>query len=132
MPNEDYSPSDEEEIVLELFKQGRNTGSPWGRLNPLYIRESTDLDKGQVENALQNLRMAGWIRHINNGGLYELSGDPRSGSNTHQGVDSVDPTAKDTGTQDKEETVETSSDEGAEMEESEEDGEDSLFSRLTG
>lgn len=77
MPNEDYSPSNQEETVLELFKSGRDTDAPWGRLNPLYIREQTDLEKGQVENALQNLRMAGWIDHLNNGGLYELVADPR-------------------------------------------------------
>lgn len=78
MSNESYSPSDEEETVLELFKHGSGENHPWGRLNPLYIRENTDLDKGQVENALQNLRMAGWINHLNNGGLYEFVEDPRT------------------------------------------------------
>ena len=77
MVNEGYEPSEREEIVLELFKEGRDNSNPWGRVNPLYIRERTDLDKGKVEYALRNLSVAGWIRQLNRGGLYELVSDPR-------------------------------------------------------
>ncbi len=78
MVNEDYDPNEREEIVLELFKRGQKTGDPWGRVNPLYIREHSDLDKGQTEYALRNLRNAGWVRRLNQGGLYEFVADPRT------------------------------------------------------
>lgn len=77
MVNENYEPDDREETVITLFKEGRDSGEPWGRVNPLYCREHTDLDKGQVEYALRNLRNAGWITQLNKGGLYEFVRDPR-------------------------------------------------------
>ncbi len=77
MVNEHYDPNDREERVLELFKEGRGSGEPWGRANPKYFREHTELDKGQVEYALRNLRNAGWVRQLNSGGLYEFVEDPR-------------------------------------------------------
>lgn len=77
MANEEYEPTEREERVLELFQEGRRSDEPWGRVNPLYIRERTDLDKGQVEYALRNLRNAGWVRQVNQGGLYEFVEDPR-------------------------------------------------------
>ena len=77
MVNENYSPSEREEKVLHLLKRGRESGDPWGRVNPLYIREHTDLDKGQADYALRNLKMAGWVEQLNRGGLYELVKDPR-------------------------------------------------------
>ena len=77
MVNERYEPNEREETVLELFKQGRDAGEPWGRVNPLYVREHFEMDKGQVEYALRNLRNAGWIEQVNQGGLYEFVDDPR-------------------------------------------------------
>lgn len=77
MVNEQYDPNEREEIVLELFKRGRDSNNPWGRANPLYVRQNTSLDKGQVEYALRNLRNAGWLRQVNQGGLYEFIEDPR-------------------------------------------------------
>ena len=77
MVNENYEPNDREESVLEEFKRGRNSGAPWGRVNPLYVREHSELEKGQVEYALRNLTNAGWVKQLNNGGLYELVEDPR-------------------------------------------------------
>ena len=77
MVNENYEPNDREESVLEQFKRGRNSDSPWGRVNPLYVREHSELEKGQVEYALRNLTNAGWVKQLNNGGLYELVEDPR-------------------------------------------------------
>lgn len=77
MVNENYEPNDREKSVLEQFKKGRNSCDPWGRVNPLYVREQTELEKGQVEYALRNLTNAGWIKQLNNGGLYELVEDPR-------------------------------------------------------
>lgn len=77
MVNEGYEPNEREEEVLALFVEGRDGGEPWGRVNPLYVRDRTDLDKGQVEYALRNLTTAGWIRQVNRGGLYEFVDDPR-------------------------------------------------------
>jgi hypothetical protein len=77
MVNENYEPNEREEVVLTEFKQGRDSGVPWGRVNPLYLREHSDLDKGQVEYALRNLKNAGWVKQLNQGGLYELVEDPR-------------------------------------------------------
>lgn len=77
MVNEAYEPTDREETVLDLFKQGRDSDSPWGRVNPLYVRDHCSLEKGQVEYALRNLTNAGWISQLNQGGLYEFVDDPR-------------------------------------------------------
>lgn len=77
MVNVRYEPNEQEEVILELFKHGRRSDSPWGRVNPLYLREHSDLEKGQVEYALRNLTNAGWITQLNRGGLYELVEDPR-------------------------------------------------------
>ncbi|MDS0282265.1 MarR family transcriptional regulator [Haloarcula onubensis] len=77
MVNENYEPNDREATVIDLFKQGRDSGDPWGRVNPLFIRQNTSLDKGQVEYALRNLKNAGWIEQVNQGGLYEFVDDPR-------------------------------------------------------
>ncbi|EMA30478.1 hypothetical protein [Haloarcula japonica] len=78
MVNQNYEPNDREEVILTLFKQGRTDDNPWGRVNPLYLRQHSDLDKGQVEYALRNLTAAGWIKQLNKGGLYEFVDDPRS------------------------------------------------------
>ncbi|RLM95887.1 MarR family transcriptional regulator [Haloarcula sp. Atlit-7R] len=78
MVNHNYEPNDREEVILTLFKQGRTDDNPWGRVNPLYLREHSDLDKGQVEYALRNLTTAGWIKQLNKGGLYEFVDDPRN------------------------------------------------------
>jgi hypothetical protein len=77
MVNENYKPNDREETVVEIFEEGRESDGPWGRINPLYIREHSDLDKGQVEYALRNLTNAGWVKQLNRGGLYEFVADPR-------------------------------------------------------
>lgn len=77
MVNEKYQPDDREELVLQLFKEGRDSNEPWGRVNPLYLRQNSELDKGHVEYALRNLKTAGWIKQVNHGGLYELVADPR-------------------------------------------------------
>lgn len=76
MVNENYEPSDGEEEVLNVLKEGRGSGRPWGRANPLYIREETGMEKGNVEYYLRQLTTAGWIRKITNG-LYEFEEDPR-------------------------------------------------------
>lgn len=79
MVNENYQPTEREELVIQLFKQGQTSGEPWGRVNPLYVRQHSELDKGQVEYALRNLKTAGWVTQLNKGGLYEFVRDPREG-----------------------------------------------------
>ncbi|WP_083902843.1 MarR family transcriptional regulator [Natrinema versiforme] len=77
MVNQSYEPNEREAIIIELFKEGRKSDKPWGRANPQFFREETNLKKGQVEYALRNLTNAGWIRRLNKGGLYEFVDDPR-------------------------------------------------------
>ena len=76
MVNEHYSPSEGEEQVLALLKEGRNDSDPWGRVTPLYVREETGIEKGNVEYYLRQLTTAGWVRRLTSG-LYEFVEDPR-------------------------------------------------------
>ena len=66
--NENYEPTEIDEAVLEILKEGR--------ANPLYIREKADLPKQRVNESLERLRSAGWVKKVTRG-LYELVGDPR-------------------------------------------------------
>lgn len=74
--NENHDPSESEEQVLEVLKDGRDDGRPWGRVNPLLVREQADMSKSTAEYALRQLRTAGWVRRPV-AGLYELVDDPR-------------------------------------------------------
>jgi hypothetical protein len=65
------------QVVLDKIKEGRG-GQPWGRANPRWLIDQTDLDKGNVEFCLRSLRDAGWVERIARG-LYELREDPREG-----------------------------------------------------
>ena len=76
MVNEDYEPGDNEEHILDVLKEGRDSGEPWGRANPLYLRERTGLNKQRINYALNQLRAAGWVKKVTDG-LYELVTDPR-------------------------------------------------------
>jgi len=76
MVNQDYSPTDNEEKILSILKEGYDENRPWGRANPLYLRERTNLNKQQVNYALNQLTAAGWIRKLTEG-LYEFVNDPR-------------------------------------------------------
>jgi len=67
--NRDYEPTEADEAVLEVLKDGR--------ANPLLIRENTGLSKQRVNDALIRLRTAGWVERVTRG-LYELVDDPRS------------------------------------------------------
>ena len=76
MVNEDFRPTAECEAVLDVFKDGRDTDGPWGRANPRYVIDETDLEKQNVEYQLRRLEDAGWIRKPARG-LYEFVADPR-------------------------------------------------------
>jgi len=79
MVNENYEPSENDELVLEVLKDGRNRDDPWGRANPRYLIDETGLEKSNVEFSLRSLRSAGWVERAARG-LYELVDDPREES----------------------------------------------------
>lgn len=79
MVNERHTPSESEEKVLDLLKAGRESGEPWGRVNPKYIREEKGMKKSTAEYALRTLKTAGWI-DTPAPGLYEFVEDPREGN----------------------------------------------------
>jgi len=66
--NENYEPTEHDEKVLSVLKEGR--------ANPLHIREESDLPKQRINESLERLRSAGWVRKVTRG-LYELVEDPR-------------------------------------------------------
>lgn len=76
MVNDRYSPTDNDEKVLDALKKGRESGEPWGRANPRWLIDETGLSKSNVEFCLRSLHDAGWI-HRPSRGLYELVSDPR-------------------------------------------------------
>ena len=77
MVNENYTPTDNQESILNVLNEDRDKDKQWGRANPLYLREQTGLNKQQVNYALNQLMAAGWIVKITDG-LYELVADPRT------------------------------------------------------
>lgn len=76
MPNQDFEPTEGCEDVLDVFKEGRDSGEPWGRANPRFIIDETGMEKSNVEYHLRRLRDAGWIRKLSRG-FYEFVDDPR-------------------------------------------------------
>jgi DNA-binding MarR family transcriptional regulator len=74
--NENYEPTAKDEQVLSALKEGRNSGSPWGRANPRWLIDQTELEKSNVEFSLRSLSNAGWIKRVSRG-LYEFVDDPR-------------------------------------------------------
>ncbi|WP_255170942.1 hypothetical protein [Natrononativus amylolyticus] len=73
----EYEPTPEDEAVLEVLQDGRDSGAPWGRANQRWLREETDLGKREVESSLRALQNAGWIREIARD-CYEFVKDPRT------------------------------------------------------
>lgn len=73
MVNEDHKPSDEEDEILTIMKDGRGEGEPWGYTTPRYLR---DQEIGSVDFHLRRLRDAGWIRKVTRG-FYRFVEDPR-------------------------------------------------------
>jgi hypothetical protein len=76
MVNPDYNPTHEEERILELMQEGRESGDPWGHTTPAHIRNELDIDQGNESFYLRQLTNAGWIRRIDRG-FYEFVEDPR-------------------------------------------------------
>ncbi|MFC5135512.1 MULTISPECIES: hypothetical protein [Haloferacaceae] len=59
----DYEPDETEQAVLDVVRQE-------GRVNPMRVREQTEIRKQYVNDALRQLQKAGVIRKVNRG-LYE-------------------------------------------------------------
>ena len=91
MVNADFEPTDEEDAILRVFREQRQT------VNPMYLREQTGLDKGSINTALTRLTSAGWVRKVTRG-LYEFVDDPRKtdtavyGHESSSGADISTPT----------------------------------------
>jgi hypothetical protein len=74
--NRDYDPADAEEAILDLMREGRDDGAPWGYTTPAHVRETLNIDEGNESFHLRQLQSAGWIRRVARG-FYEFVGDPR-------------------------------------------------------
>jgi predicted transcriptional regulator len=74
--NENYTPSEREEKILALLKDGREAGDPWGRVTIKYVSERLDIRRQYVNRDLGSLVSAGWVvKPVK--GLYEFVEDPR-------------------------------------------------------
>lgn len=62
----DYEPDEREQAVLDVVKRER-------RVNPMRVREVTNIRKQYVNDALKQLTKAQYIRKVNRG-LYEYAG----------------------------------------------------------
>lgn len=76
MVNEDFQPSDRQETILDILKEGRDEGQPWGYANPKRLEERIDTRKQYINRGLKGLVDAGWIEKANRG-LYRFVEDPR-------------------------------------------------------
>lgn len=76
MVNESYQPSEDEERILDLLKEGRNEGAPWGYTTPAHVRQELGITEGNESFHLGNLSSAGWIEKVSRG-FYRFVEDPR-------------------------------------------------------
>ena len=76
MVNEDLNITEGTEKVLDVFKEGRESGKPWGRANPKFVMDQTGLEKSNAQYHLRRLDDAGWITKRSTG-FYEFVVDPR-------------------------------------------------------
>lgn len=76
MVNEEFEPSERQEAILNVLKEGRHKGQPWGYANPKRLEERIDARKQYINRELQGLVNAGWIEKVNRG-LYRFVEDPR-------------------------------------------------------
>jgi hypothetical protein len=81
MVNEEHDPSDGEEKILDILKDGRDEGEPWGYASPRYLRKVTDFTEGNIDFYLRQLKSAGWIKKEVRG-LYRYVDDPRENNET--------------------------------------------------
>jgi len=76
MVNEEFEPDDRQEAILDVLKEGRAEGNPWGYANPKRLEQRLDIRRQYINRSLQGLVDAGWIEKVNRG-LYRFVTDPR-------------------------------------------------------
>lgn len=77
MGNEEYEPAERDDRVRTLFQEGRHSDEFWSRMNPPYVCERTRHTKRQAKYPLPDRWNGGWIRQLNQGGLYEFIVDQK-------------------------------------------------------
>ena len=81
MVNENFSPSDRQEKLLNVLIDGRDDESPWGYATVKRFTEETDLRKQYVNRELEGLLGAGWVEKPHRG-LYRVNEDPRENAHS--------------------------------------------------
>lgn len=76
MVNEEFEPDERQEAILDVLKEGRDEGCPWGYANPKRLEERIGTRRQYINRALKGLVDAGWIEKVNRG-LYRFVADPR-------------------------------------------------------
>ena len=76
MVNTNYNPSEPEEEILALLKEGRAEDRPWGHTTPAHVREELEIEEGNESFHLRQLTNAGWIERVARG-FYRFVEDPR-------------------------------------------------------
>ena len=76
MVNEDFEPSERQEQLLDVLKEGRDADEPWGYATVKRFSEESGLRKQYVNRALEGLLGAGWVTKPYRG-LYRFVEDPR-------------------------------------------------------
>ena len=76
MVNEEFEPDERQDAILDVLKEGRDEGRPWGYANPKRLEERIDTRRQYINRALKGLVDAGWVEKVNRG-LYRFVADPR-------------------------------------------------------
>ena len=79
MVNEGFDPDERQEAILEILKDGRDEGQPWGYANPKRLENRLEIRKQYINRSLSGLVDAGWVEKVNRG-LYRFVTDPREES----------------------------------------------------
>jgi DNA-binding MarR family transcriptional regulator len=76
MVNEQFEPDENQEAILNILKEGREAGQPWGYANPKRLQTQLEIRKQYINRSLRSLVDAGWVEKVNRG-LYRFVADPR-------------------------------------------------------
>lgn len=64
--------NDADQRILDALLAGRGDDRPWGRQLPKNLARELDYSRQYIQNRLQMLNAAGFVRNIG-GGLYEIT-----------------------------------------------------------